>query len=147
MDIQKFPIEYQDELNSIDEEALYHGINTDAFTAKKMEPIRSFGFFIKDKNGEVLAGVSGVTLFGCLYVDMLWVKETLRKQGLGESLMEHAENLGLKRGCTFATVNTMDWQALPFYQKLGYEIEFTRTGYHKNSKMHYLKKNLCTNKT
>ena len=35
------------------------------------------------------------------------------------------------RGCTFATVNTMDWEALPFYQKLGYEVECIRDGFEK----------------
>jgi hypothetical protein len=36
----------------------------------------------------------------------------------------------------------MDWEALPFYQKLGYEVEFTREGFQKNSKMYFLRKEL-----
>jgi len=42
----------------------------------------------------------------------------------------------------FATVNTMDWEALSFYQKLGYNIEFTREGFEKDSKMFMLRKKL-----
>jgi ribosomal protein S18 acetylase RimI-like enzyme len=42
----------------------------------------------------------------------------------------------------FVTLTTMDWEALPFYRKLGYEVEFVREGYEKNSKMYALRKNL-----
>ena len=56
--------------------------------------------------------------------------------------MQEAETLGKKEGCNFATVNTMDWEALHFYEKLGYMIEFVREGYQKNSKMYFLRKEL-----
>jgi ribosomal protein S18 acetylase RimI-like enzyme len=56
--------------------------------------------------------------------------------------MLEAEKIGFKRQCTFATVDTMDWEALSFYQKLGYNIEFVREGFEKDSKMYMLKKRL-----
>jgi ribosomal protein S18 acetylase RimI-like enzyme len=56
--------------------------------------------------------------------------------------MYEAEKIGRKHGALFVTLSTMDWEALPFYQKLGYSIEFTRTGYEKDSKMFMLRKNL-----
>ena len=80
--------------------------------------------------------------YGCLYVDMLWLKEELRHQGLGKKLMMEAEKIGRECQCSFATVNTMDWEALTFYQKLGYDIEFIREGYVKESKMYMLRKKL-----
>lgn len=66
----------------------------------------------------------------------------IRYQGWGTKLIHEAENAGREQGTTFATVNTMDWEALPFYQKLGYVIEFTREGYVKDSKMFMLRKDL-----
>lgn len=56
--------------------------------------------------------------------------------------MLKAEAVGKARLCTFATVHTMDWEALPFYLKLGYSVEFTRTGYQHYSKMFLLRKAL-----
>jgi ribosomal protein S18 acetylase RimI-like enzyme len=56
--------------------------------------------------------------------------------------MYEAEKIGRKHGALFVTLSPMDWEALPFYQKLGYSIEFTRTGYEKDSKMFMLRKNL-----
>ncbi len=57
-------------------------------------------------------------------------------------LMLEAEKIGKERNALFATVNTIDWEALPFYQKLGYDVEFTREGYEKKSKMFFLRKSL-----
>lgn len=56
--------------------------------------------------------------------------------------MTEAETIGYKRSCTFATVATMDWEAPPFYQKLGYAIEFVREGYENNSQLYMLRKKL-----
>jgi ribosomal protein S18 acetylase RimI-like enzyme len=124
------------------EEILYHGISEGAFHAKGLSSIRPFSIFIKDQKENVFGGVSGTLFYGSLYVDSLWIDKTLRHQGWGTKLIREAENIGRKQGASFVTLNTMDWEALPFYQKLGYSIEFTREGYEKNSKMFMLRKNL-----
>lgn len=97
---------------------------------------------IKDQKQNVLGGISGTTFYGSLYVDSLWIDFSLRHQGWGTKLMKESEKIGKERGAKFATVNTMDWEALPFYQKLGYSIEFIREGYDNNSKMFMLRKAL-----
>lgn len=137
-----YHLEHHDTIFQEYEKVLFHEISTEAFHAKGLAPIRQFSVFIKDLKQNVLGGASGVTFYGSLYVDMLWVDKTLRHQGWGTKLMHEAEKIGLERGASFVTLNTMDWEALPFYQKLGYSIEFTREGYEKNSKMFMLKKNL-----
>jgi ribosomal protein S18 acetylase RimI-like enzyme len=134
--------EYQEEPKQEFIDILFEGISEDAVQKKKMDRTKTFGIFIKNNRGVCLGGVNGFSLFGCLYIDMLWVKENLRYQGLGTKLMMEAEKMGREYRCTFSTVNTMDWEALPFYQKLGYEIEFIREGFEKDSKMYMLRKPL-----
>lgn len=124
------------------EEVLYHGISEGAFHAKGLSPILPFSIFIKDQNGKIFGGASGTLFYGSLYVDSLWIDQTLRHQGWGTKLMDEAEKMGREHGALFVTLNTMDWEALPFYQKLGYFTEFIREGYEKNSKMFMLRKNL-----
>lgn len=124
------------------EEILYQGICEFAFQTKGLPPIQPFSIFIKDTGRKVLGGVSGVAFYGSLYVDSLWVDQTLRKRGWGTKLMLETEKIGRERGARFITLNTMDWEALPFYQKLGYSIEFVREGYDKDSKMFMLRKSL-----
>lgn len=124
------------------EDILYRKISDNAFRAKGLPPIRPFSIFIKDLKENVLGGTSGTIFYGSLYIDSLWVDTTLRNQGWGTKLMNEAEKVGKDQGALFATLNTMDWEAFPFYQKLGYSIEYTRKGYEKDSKMFMLRKNL-----
>ena len=134
---------YLEHFNTIPyEKILFDGISAEAFQAKGLPPIRPFSIFIKDQEQNVLGGVSGTAFYGSLYVDSLWIDKMLRHQGWGTKLMREAEKIGRERGARFVTLNTMDWEALPFYEKLGYSIEFVREGYDKDSKMFVLRKNL-----
>ncbi len=124
------------------EEILVRGISEAAFLAKGLPPMHLFSIFIKDQNQNVLGGVSGITLYRSLYIDLLWIDKGLRHQGWGTKLMQESEKVGKEHGVAFITLNTMDWQAFPFYEKLGYSLEFVRQGYGKDSKMLLLRKNL-----
>lgn len=121
---------------------LFEGVCEEAKQAKGMSRMASFGLSLLDEADKIVGGAQGVIYYGCLYVDMLWVDKRLRSQGWGAKLMAEAEMIGRNQHCTFATVNTMDWEALPFYQKIGYEIEFIRKGYEKESKLYMLRKPL-----
>ena len=79
-------------------------------------------------------------MYGCLYVGQLWVAEELRGQGYGTQLMKKAENLARKSECSFMAVNTFDWEALDFYKKLGFYVEFERHGFSKNAIFYFLRK-------
>lgn len=135
-------IENDKEIAPEGERTLFEGLNRNSALKKQMKPIIPFSIFVKDAQGNIVAGDTGTTIFGALYVDMLWVHETLRNQGLGKKLMHRAEEIAHQRGCSFAVLNTMDWEGLKFYQKLGYQIEFTRKGFENQSEMYMLRKKL-----
>ena len=137
-----YHLEFSETINLEEENILVNGQNEEAFKAKQVTPIRYFGVFIKDAENKVIGGITGSTYFGCLYVDTLWVREELRHQGLGTKLMAAAEKIGKERGCLFAVLNTMDWEAGPFYKKLGYEVDFIRHGFEKDSRMYFLIKKI-----
>lgn len=81
-----------------------------------------------------------------LHIKYLFVEEKYRGQKIASQLMNHALEFGINRGCHFAFVETMSFQALEFYQKLGFILEFSREGYARNTVFHYLKKPLnCSN--
>lgn len=112
-------------------------------TSKGFEPLFPFGFFIKDAAKQIQAGVNGSMLYGAIYVDQLWVDPTYRHQGLGSRLMEEVHALGRKKGCTMATVCTMDFLGVQkFYEQLGYQVDFVRLGYEKGSSCIFLSKKL-----
>lgn len=132
---------YKENASPSEEATLIHGIIEEA-RKKDMSDMKGFSFFIKDADNTILAGIKGTTYYKCLYIDSLWVSTQFRKQGLGTKLMQEAEQLGKDRQCTFSCLTTMDWEAYPFYQRLGYASEYTREGFEKGAKMHVLRKEL-----
>ena len=75
-----------------------------------------------DTNGNVIGGILGGTYWGWMYVDILWVHESNRHNGIGSKLLREAEQEAIRRGCHHVHLDTMSWQAPEFYQKHGYEV-------------------------
>lgn len=92
-------------------------------------------------DGEIFAGAIVVQLFwGALHIKYVYVDENYRGKRLGTELLEQSIAYGKKNRCPFAFVETMSFQALEFYQKNEFELEFTRDGYSHGTSYHYLKK-------
>ncbi|MBA2711473.1 MAG: GNAT family N-acetyltransferase [Tatlockia sp.] len=127
-----------------DIQLLSDGIMNNARQKKGLKPIDFFSCFIRDKDSTILGGCNGCLLYGSLHIDQLWVSENYRCQGLGSQLIKAALRFGKNKGCIFATVNTMDWEALGFYQKAGFIIEFERQGFLKDSKFYFLRLNFSS---
>lgn len=125
-----------------DTKILWEGISDNAKQKRGHEPGRAFAFFIKNELEQIKGGCSGYIFYGCLYVDLLWVDETLRENKYGTLLMSEAENLARENKCHFVAVNTMDFEALEFYKKLGFHVEFERHGFDKGSIFYFLRKDL-----
>ena len=73
-------------------------------------------------DGSIIGGLLGGTYWGWMYIDILWVREDHRRQGIGSRLLAEAEKEAIRRGCHHVHVDTMSWQAPMFYQKHGYEV-------------------------
>lgn len=121
---------------------LWQGITAHASVTKQHSPGKAFAFFIKDQAQKIKGGCSGYIFYSSLYIDLLWVDIQLRGKQYGSNLIEQTEKLAIANQCHFIAVNTMDFEALDFYKKLGFHIEFERAGFAKNSIMYLLRKNL-----
>jgi mutator protein MutT len=107
------------------------------------EPI-SFEIFHET---EFVGAIVVQPFWGQLHIKYLFVEKKYRGQGIASQLMNHALGFGIKRGCHFAFVETMSFQASEFYQKMGFTIEFSRPGYAESTTFHYLKKSLNDSET
>jgi ribosomal protein S18 acetylase RimI-like enzyme len=76
----------------------------------------------RDGSGTVRGGLVGATYLGWLSVQMVSLDEPLRGQGHGATLMRLAEEEAVRRGCPRVFLETLSFQALPFYEKLGYRV-------------------------
>jgi len=77
---------------------------------------------IRNGAGAMVGGLFGATYLGWLQVQAVWLPEDLRGKGRGSALLDVAEREALRRGCTQSFLETLSFQALPFYQKRGYAV-------------------------
>ena len=141
MKIPEFSLVYKENPLAEEVEILREGIINEAVKAN-MNRMTSFALLMKNPADVIVAGAMGYSMYGFLYVDMLWVDEKFRHKGWGTQLLNAAENLGRERNCRFVCLITMSWQALRFYEKHGYKIEFIREGFDNDTKMYCLRKSL-----
>jgi len=77
---------------------------------------------LRDADRHIVGGLMGVTFWGWLHIDVLWVREDLRGAGHGGELLRLAEEEAARRGCHDVCVETHTFQALPFYEQRGYAV-------------------------
>ena len=77
---------------------------------------------IRDADGAAIGGLWSVSLFRWLKLEMLFVPETMRRQGVGSALIARAETEARVRGCIGIQVETLSFQAGPFYERLGFSL-------------------------
>ena len=136
----KYPITYEANPHNLDLQIISDGVAENAKIKNGHKPSSSFAFFIRDANEKIVGGCNGAIFHDWLYVDQLWISESLRFQGDGTQLMLSAEKLAIKNKCHFIAVNTHAFEALDFYKKLGFYVEFERHGFDKDSIFYFLRK-------
>jgi GNAT superfamily N-acetyltransferase len=75
---------------------------------------------IKDVEGTTIGGLWGRTGYDWLFVELLHVPEALRGTGVGRDVMAQAEIEARARNCRGIWLDTFSFQALGFYEKLGF---------------------------
>ena len=134
--------EFEEAYNDATWDYMVVGLNDFAKQQKGMPKVTTFTYTLKNDQGEVCGGAGGYVLYGCLYIDLLYIDAAHRGHGNGLKLMQEIEAFALTKDCHMLAVCTMDWEARPFYETLGFQHEFTRSGFNNNSAMHFLKKAL-----
>lgn len=77
-----------------------------------------------ERDGELVAGISGWTWGQAAGIGMTWVHENQRGTGLGTTLLGAFEKEAARRGCTRVFVTSFTFQSPAFYQRVGYEEIF-----------------------
>ena len=82
---------------------------------------REFGIFVRDDEGQILAGISGLVWAGCCELQAMWVHGSLRGRGLARELMTAAEDEARRLGCALVEFRAYDLLAHGLYERLGYK--------------------------
>lgn len=73
-------------------------------------------------DNRLIGGIYGWIQFGWLFIDLLWVEEGKRAEGLGSKLLAAAEVAARKKGIQRYYLTTSSFQALEFYLKHEYRL-------------------------
>ena len=89
---------------------------------------------------EVIGGLWGDSAWGYLHIELLVVPEAMRGTGIGRTLMQRAEEEALCRGSHQVWLDTFNFQARGFYEKLGYSVFGTLDDYPVGHSRMFLRK-------
>jgi GNAT superfamily N-acetyltransferase len=109
----------KEEIEEIDQRLGLFNETILSFVGKSEIPLS----YVIRENGRMTAGISACLDWGFIvHIDLLFVDENHRHQGLGRFLIEKIESEAKKLGAGMAQTDTFDFQAKDFYLKQGYEV-------------------------
>ena len=109
-------------------------------------PSKDIHLFAYSAGQQIIGGLTGDISWGWLHVDILWVTESYRQDGIGTSLMDRAEAEAIAMDVCQSYLETTDFQALGFYQKRGYQIFAQLDDQPPGHICYYMKKTLLEGK-
>lgn len=122
------------------------------FFEKKIEEFNVARWEIKEKKplaikvtkdqGVIVAGAAGKTFGLWLLIDNIWVDESLRGQNMGTKILDALESAARRRGCKYVLLDTLNFQARPFYEKQGYVVQWTQNHYPRDGAKYFMVKEL-----
>ncbi|HQT62961.1 MAG TPA: GNAT family N-acetyltransferase [Acidocella sp.] len=99
-----------------------------------------FAALLHDSVGTLQGGVWGRNYYNWFFIEMLFIEEAHRAQGLGATLLATAEAEAIKRRCTGLWLDTMNPNALHFYLRHGFESFGELPNYPNNTRRVFLRK-------
>jgi len=93
-----------------------------------------------DCDDELVGGLVGEYGLGWLHVTILAVNPERRRTGIGARLLEQAEAWARQRGALGVHLDTIEFQALAFYERLGYRRFGQQADNPPGYTRHYLEK-------
>jgi ribosomal protein S18 acetylase RimI-like enzyme len=92
--------------------------------------------------GEMIGGLVGTYVWGWLHIESVILAESFRHQGIGTQLLKAAEEDAWQRGFYNIHLETMSFQARPFYERLGYEVFGVLPDYPPGHQQYFMRKTL-----
>ena len=101
-----------------------------------------FAVFAKDSQGIVVGGIRAVGFWNWLNIEVIWVDEKARGEGLGRQILSRAEEFAKENNYFKVYLETASFQALEFYKKQGYTVFGQLDDFPIGHTMFYMKKAL-----
>ena len=129
------------ELNADDAAIIRTGLH--AYNDSKVTSLDGhLGILIKDDAGQTVGGLTAWWYYNWMFVELLFVPDTLRGQDLGTQVMAKAEAYAREHGMIGIWLDTFGFQARGFYEKLGYKVFGELPNYPDTHSRFFLQKRL-----
>lgn len=102
--------------------------------------IRPVAVLLTDEGGDQVGGLWGKCAYDWLCVELLAVPQEHRGGNYGRTLMDQAEGIARANGCIGIWLDTYEFQARGFYEKLGFEVFGTLDDHPIGQKRFFLRK-------
>lgn len=90
--------------------------------SSKSEEPKNFLAFDGDK---IIGGAIGYINYNWYFLDLLWIEDIYRGKDIGTTLINNIEEYAQKEKLTGVRMETWNFQAKGFYEKMGYKIYAT----------------------
>ncbi|BBN82351.1 N-acetyltransferase [Pseudoalteromonas sp. A25] len=77
---------------------------------------------VQDENNKIIGGLQACVIWSYCILELLWLDDEIRGRGIGTKLMLQLEAFAKKHDLYQIRTETLDFQAKPFYEKLGYRV-------------------------
>ena len=128
-------------LDQSEVQRIYHGlVATDPINQPRN--YKPLFLSLRDTDMRLVGGVLASIVWNWLAIDALWVESEFRRNGYGRRLLAQAEDIARGRGCTHSRLDTFDFQALDFYERLGYRVYAQLDGFPPGHVQFHMRKSL-----
>jgi len=90
----------------------------------------------------LVAVISGLLFVNLLHINWLWFRELVRCNGLWTKLLVGLGAAAVELGATRGQLDTLDFQAKPFYEKHGYQVKYQLNNYPRTGTRYFMEKSL-----
>tara|TARA_Y100000588_G_scaffold139093_1_gene152875 strand:- start:1116 stop:1532 length:417 start_codon:yes stop_codon:yes gene_type:complete len=104
-------------------------------------PKSQVGYYAMEE-GVKVGGVIADLWGNWLLIKFLWVDDSMRGKQVGSQLLQRLEEYAQSQGCTSSLVDTLSFQAKPFYEKHDYQCQMVLENYPQDSSLAFLTKSL-----
>jgi catechol 2,3-dioxygenase-like lactoylglutathione lyase family enzyme len=137
-----YTIRVEPQPSAQDMQALGHGLTEHALPTTETAGFEPIGVFARSAEGTIVGGVTAFVNWNWLHITLVWVAAPLRGTGLGHRLVTTIEEIGVRRGCAHAHLDTFSYQARPFYERHGYTVFATLDDYPTGQRRFFMRKAL-----
>lgn len=104
--------------------------------------IKPVALLLTNENGDSVGGLWGKCVYDWLFVELLAIPEAHRGSGYGKELIDCAEGIARVNGCIGLWLDTYEFQARGFYEKLGFTLFGTLDDHPIGQRRFFLQKRL-----